>query len=103
MPHLINAESKGEKQSREQRKSASSRLSSQQESTEDSAKNHHLRVGVAVKTDLHERGSTVINNIISGTAGGRKFQKKNYTEPIEMKRLWFDVTHLIEKLLNAFD
>ena len=23
-------------------------------------------------------------------------------EPIEMKRLWFDVTHLVEELLNAF-
>ena len=42
-------------------------------------------------------------NIISGTAGGRKFQKKKHIEPIEMKRLWFDVTHLFEELLLSFD
>ena len=42
-------------------------------------------------------------NIISGTAGGRKFQKTKHIEPIEMERLWFDVTHLFEELLLAFD
>ena len=42
-------------------------------------------------------------NIISGTAGGRKFQKRKHIEPIEMERLWFDVTHLFEELLLAFD
>ena len=41
-------------------------------------------------------------NIISGTAGGRKFQKRKHIEPIEMERLWFDVTHLFEELLLAF-
>ena len=42
--------------------------------------------------------------VISGTAGGRKFRKKKrYIEPIEMKRLWFDVTQLSEELLHAFD
>ena len=44
-----------------------------------------------------------IYNIISGTAGGRKFQKRKHIEPIEMERLWFDVTHLFEELLLAFD
>ena len=43
------------------------------------------------------------SNIISGTAGGRKFQKRKHIEPIEMERLWFDVTHLFEELLLAFD
>ena len=50
------------------------------------------------KSDKHR----ISSNIISGTAGGRKFRKKNI-EPIEMKRLWFDVTYLFEELLNAFD
>ena len=44
-----------------------------------------------------------VYNIISGTAGGRKFQKRKHIEPIEMERLWFDVTHLFEELLLAFD
>ena len=44
-----------------------------------------------------------LHNIISGTAGGRKFQKEKHIEPIEMKRLWFDVTHLFEELLLASD
>ena len=44
-----------------------------------------------------------LHNIISGTAGGRKFQKRKHIEPIEMERLWFDVTHLFEELLLAFD
>ena len=39
--------------------------------------------------------------VISGTAGGRKFRKKKHIEPIEMKRLWFDVTYLFEELLNV--
>ena len=43
----------------------------------------------------------VDNNIISGTAGGRKSGRTKHTEPIEMKRLWLDVTHLFEELLNA--
>ena len=41
-------------------------------------------------------------NIISGTAGGRTFRKKKI-EPIEIKRLWFDVTYRFEEFLNAFD
>ena len=40
-------------------------------------------------------------NIISGTAGGRKFQKKKYIEPIETKCLWMDVTHLFEEFFNV--
>ena len=34
--------------------------------------------------------------------GGGSFERKDI-EPIEMKRLWFDVTHPFEELLNAFD
>ena len=45
----------------------------------------------------------VRTNIISGTARGRKFQKKKHREPIEMKCLWFDVTQLLEELYHAFD
>ena len=59
--------------------------------------------------DGHTRHETIragnwksfINNIISGTAGGRKFRKKKHIEPIEMKRLWFDVTHLFEEVLKV--
>ena len=35
--------------------------------------------------------------------GGGSFKKEKHIEPIEMKRLWFDVTHFLEELLNAFD
>ena len=42
-------------------------------------------------------------NIISGKAGGRKFQNRKHIEPIEMVCLSFDVTHLFEELLLAFD
>ena len=40
-------------------------------------------------------------NIISGTAGGRKFQKKKHIEPIEIKCLRFAVMHLFEELFSA--
>ena len=46
--------------------------------------------------------SYIIYNIILAEPGG-KFQKKKHIEPIEMKRLWFDVTHLFEEFLLAFD
>ena len=51
----------------------------------------------------YKAGDQTCNNIISGTAGGRKFQKRKHIEPIEMERFWFDVTHLFEELLLAFD
>ena len=34
---------------------------------------------------------------------GAEVSKEKNIEPIEKKRLWFDVTHLFEELLNAFD
>ena len=34
---------------------------------------------------------------------GAEVSKEKNIEPIEMKRLWFDVTHLFEELLNAFE
>ena len=41
-------------------------------------------------------------NIIFGTAAGeRKFQKIKTYSAYRMNRLWFDVTHLFEELLNA--
>ena len=58
-----------------------------------------------VRTRMEASGDSKLynTNIISGTAGGRKFQKRKHIEPIEMERLWFDVTHLFEELLLAFD
>ena len=53
---------------------------------------------------LRSRASLKLSPVISGTAGGRKFRKKKtcrVIEPIQMKRLWFDLTHLFEELLNV--
>ena len=34
---------------------------------------------------------------------GAEVSKEKNIEPLKMKRLWFDVTHLFEEILNAFD
>ena len=43
------------------------------------------------------------NNIISAEPGAEVSKEKKHIEPIEMKRLWFDVTQLLEELHHAFD
>ena len=59
----------------------------------------------AVKIDYVQlQCGSFIFGLTSSPAGpeGGSFERKIHIEPIEIKRLWFDVTHLFEELFLAF-
>ena len=60
---------------------------------------NHVLIFLNFRFEMELHGT----NIISAEPVAEVSKEKTYIEPIEMERLWFDVTHLFEELLLAFD